>query len=460
MSDPTELLLDTLVKDIPSDIQGKLNGANKSDNLRSVSLQFLTDFLSEDFDPDVLLASDIRPSQNSEEAGKSLIERIAELDSEKREVEDDIKSVTYENLDKVLKGSEVYKESYDGFTKELPDWCHQMLVDNKGAQEQVDSSINDSIIKEEESDLASWESIIKKMKRNKKKNDTSRTLQDDQESPSLSSSSSIILYNLGEIDDILRLPTYARACVKSGNYGECVEIASQVRRLAIRYSEMPLIQSVEEELQVEIQEMINGLVRLLNTGLKQSHIVKIITYLRRIAPFKKVGGGTILSNEGETMDQVLQRVLLKSRYQYIMGEIEVLEPLLRSNSRELYLKRCLEAIREHCFQTVMIFESIFGNDKESQGNLLLFSFIKKLALDLCDIFNKQLPLLSDDTSRNGLLLQLIYCCQSLGRMGGNFFPIIMHQLQDIVNREKWCSIICKQKKLVQSMNKSIKEAGK
>lgn len=424
--DATGLLLDTLLGGLPEDTQKEIKDNTQ---LKKESLKFLEKLLNES-DAETLLASSIRPSQETSSTAKTMIEQMAELDSEQRLLDDSVREETYENVDLILDANQVYKECWELFANGMNESCEYMVADNVGKEE------GDV----QEGETTNWKTLIQLHERQSQR--IRKRQQDGEAAPP----ASILLRDMDSIMDILELPTLANACVKSGHYGECVEIASHIRRISIRYSDVPLIQQVDTEIQKEIKGMINGLVRLLNTDLKQAHIIKIITYLKRIGPFQKGEGSGEMSNE------ILQRLFLKSRYQFILGELETLSPLKRST--EKYLKRCIEVIREHCFQTIATFESAFTSDRDRRVSLLLYSFIKSLILELCKVFNDNLPKLEEST-RYGLFLQMIYCSQSLGRVGGDFTPIVLQQLQSTLDRDSWCDILRKQKQLIKSMNKSI-----
>ncbi|VEU19296.1 DEKNAAC100907 [Brettanomyces naardenensis] len=484
MPSATELLLDTLSEDLPDDIGEQIELGS---DLRSESLQFLEDLLNEKTDAEVLLATNVRPSQDTENASNSLIERIAELDYEQRTREDKIKDETYRNLDLILKGNQTYKDCWKLFTNDLTEDCEYMVTDNKGRAEEGEEDEKEEQEEEEEeeeeneiatvgdkSDGAAedeklqslpetigWKQLLRQHQRQNqriwRKKHSEGVGEDSSNVPS-----STILQNMDSIMDILELPTLANACVKSGHYGECVEIASHVRRLSIRYFDIPLIQQVEADIQQEIKGMINGLIRLLNTDLKQGHVIKIITYLRRIGPFQRARNDVNDEDDEETRmsDEILERIFLKSRYQFILGELDSLEPLRRPKLMEKYLKRCIEVVREHCFQTIMTFESIFSSKNDGSArpvDLLLYSFIKSLVLRLCKTFRQELPALPDEASRNGLFLQLVYCSQSLGRVGGDFTPIVLKELTEFVDNTQWCGILKKQKELIRSMNRNMTE---
>lgn len=483
MTDTTVLLLESLLEKVPSDLQEKINADSET---KAGGIKFLKNLLDEEGDPEVLLSASVRPSQDSTAASKSIVERIAELDSQQHSVDRSIRNEVYENLNLVLNGSEAYKECDGQFTSEMVDLCDQMLVDNQGQSDEAEGENSDGKDTKSEdngnengtttsgavqpADTETWKSILRQHRRQDQRIWHKKGLKGDQTGRDASDgqtgaqggiaaekSSSAILYDMDRIMDILELPTLASACVQSGHYGECVEIASYVRQLATWYSGVSLIVCVEKELKREIHTMIVSLVRLLNTDLKQSHIVKIITYLRRIAPFQQKNDTEGANSEFSQMDdEILERILLKSRYQFIIGELEVLKPLCKTNTREKYLKRCIEVLREHCFLNILTFQSIFGTPEGAAGkkmHLLVYSFVKALILQLCRIFKQQIPLLPDQSSTDGLFFQLVYCCQSVGRVGGDFTPIILTQLDEFIDKRRWCRILRKQQVMARTMSR-------
>ncbi|GME84307.1 unnamed protein product [Ambrosiozyma monospora] len=399
----TQLLLDTLSKDLNSDV---LDLINNNDSNTEEYLKFLNDFLVEnDKNPDLLLSSEVKPSLDVQDAGVTLIEQIAELESRQRLLESKIQKTVYNNLDKILASTEVYKNSLNLFETDFNETCEFLSTNfNKDEEPESGDEDDDSASVSElpahlKREAVSWKELFRQQQIQQ------RHLQQQQQDglnrgELTTQQSSIILQNMDSIMDILELPALANACVKSGHYAECVEIAAHVRRLSIRYSDLPIIKKVESDIQLEIKEMVNGLIRLLNTDLKQSAIMKIITHLKRIGTFQEIDQHRVPSNSSGAVSAAqsdvngistafLEKIFFKSRYQFILSELEILMPLKRSNSIEKYLKRCLEVIREHCFQTIMTFESIFTNKSASanssttaQMNNLLYSFVKSLILHL------------------------------------------------------------------------------
>ncbi|KAG7922328.1 hypothetical protein KL905_002350 [Ogataea polymorpha] len=440
MSESTGILLETLWNELPGEVENLLD---TSEAYKTDALKFLNDLLDQDRS-ETLLSTNVKPSFEAEHSGQTLIERIAELESSQRILETKIKKCVHSNLNSSLKLNKVYTDCVSMFKNDFNE-CREFLSTNFSRSE-------DAMDTQQKSEESNWKDLLKIQHPHSKH----EQLQENRQS------SSLILSKMDNIMDILELPALANACVKTGHYAECVEIASHVRRLSIRYSDIAIIQRVEHDVQLEIREMVNGLIRLLNTDLRQSSIIKIVTYLKRIGPFQKrlkEQEDNRLVQERDTelvSNEFLQKIFLKSRYQFILNELDVLIPLKKSNSIDNYLKRCVEVIRVHCFQTVVTFESIFPNDNSKAVKNLLYSFIKSLINRLCEILKENWSQVGD-TNKDGLLLQLIYCSQSLGRIGGEFNVIILDQLKDAIDKENWCTVLRKQRELIKSLSKSMDE---
>ena len=91
-----------------------------------------------------------------------------------------------------------------------------------------------------------------------------------------------ILNNIDSVLDILELPTLCKLCILQGNYQESLEISTYIQSLMIRYPKIILFKTINEQIDYELKVMIKGLIKLLNTNLKQNHILKIFQILHKL----------------------------------------------------------------------------------------------------------------------------------------------------------------------------------
>lgn len=248
----------------------------------------------------------------------------------------------------------------------------------------------------------------------------------------------ILLKNLDKVQDILELPSLAMACVRNGYYSEALDLASHARRLKLRYTNIKIINQVQQEIDQVIRKMTAQLFKLLRQQSKLPTLIKVVSYLRRVHPFYNAPDAT----------RQLQHLFLASRLNFIKSQLQTLTPL-KAQSPDKYLKKYIEVYREHVYATVTGFKSIFPssteNDEEKEcGERLTAEFLRATVDQLQNTIEDISPLVKDQQTRNSLWLQIVYCSQSLGRVGADFWPTVQSRSNAISN-EEWQEAIAKQK---------------
>lgn len=269
----------------------------------------------------------------------------------------------------------------------------------------------------------------------------------------------ILLKNFDKIQDMLELPMLTLACVNKGYYTEVLDLAAHTNRLLLRYSSVKVIQDIHKQVESALETMLVQLLRLLRETVKLPSLIKVMSYLRRMHPFQSASD----------VGRHLQQLYLVSRLQYIRTLLSTLEPLKRQ-SPEVYLKRTIEVFREHVFVTVVGFRSVFpdslsttangaattttteksSSSSSSAGERLIASFLRTNVDELHKTISDISPFIDDENARNGLWLQVSYCSQSLGRVGGDFWPTVQGSLETGsggITREEWTTALKKQKEV-------------
>ena len=396
----TQLLLDTLVGD--SQVSN-FNWIN-DDEGKSMALSVLDEMLNSPH-LESLLDTTITPGMI--DPGNTIIEQIAELSNESLMIDKEIalrlcgKDNSMKDLKLMIDANNTYIESFETLDS-IISYCEDMI---------------------EENPLTSWIKEIPDLNKNQESKNTSHNSNNDDDV-------SKILYNLDNVIQILELPSITNTLIKSANYSECIEISSFIQRLSIRYNDLEIISHIKENVSYEINDMVKRLSNLLSGNLKQSSIMKIMSYLKRIIPDK----------------WKLKTIFLNLRYKFIIDEFDTLIPLKNSKLVEKYLKRVLEVFREFTFQTVITFESIFDKDTE-----MIHSFIISIVNSLMDILDENLINIKEE-SIDSTILQLLYCSQSLARVGGDFTSILLHRLPHPLTREQILTTMAKQRHLVRTLN--------
>ncbi|ODQ62615.1 hypothetical protein WICANDRAFT_60673 [Wickerhamomyces anomalus NRRL Y-366-8] len=338
-----EVLLQELSDDLPSEIQSLL----ESPALHSDILKYLNDISSIESN-DYL--SSIPPTPAANRDGniveeRTLVQDIAELEANQRSIDSKLKNLIIKSQGSIIENEIGLKDAYQSFDTEFAHNAKSLWRTFKDDDIDEIKDDQDQELQELEFDLDpttkqdTFYQTISNIK-NTQLNETEKH-----------KNLSIVLDNMDQILNVLELPSLAGACIKAGYYSEALEISSYTRRLAIRFPNSDLVKEVEAGVKSEMSMMLTGLIRLLRTNLKQSSIIKILSYLRRIQPF----------SQSNNADEQLKRILLHSRYEFIKLELSSLLPLRESALHEKYLKRSIEVIREFCFGSIMTYKSIFAD---------------------------------------------------------------------------------------------------
>lgn len=383
------ILLERLLEGIDEDI---LSYLSSDPELKTDIEGYLLELLVND---DLLSTETFKTTTSTK---RTLIEEIAELDLQLRDINIKLSKITNDNRDLII---------------DINDDLHQV----QDLMKQLGGTHLDNMLQQTSKpyDL----NITEKMKNSVK-------------------TSNSVLTNIDSILDLLELPTLCRVCVVQGNYQEALEISHLAKLLMIRFPKLDVFKDINKNVEEELQMMVKSLIKLLNSNLKQSQILKIFQILNKldlVAP-------TVSRAEKE---RFLKSLYINSRFKFIINEISHLRPLLKAN-KLTYLKRYVEIYREHIFNSLSIYYAIFSTaysqsreEREQQDTVIIANFIKELALLLVAELKKYLPEIltvqdGDDADidlqalKDGLILQLIYLCKSLSKYQVDFEIILVTEL--------------------------------
>lgn len=342
--------LSVLLQDLSHGLPDQIASLFDDEQLRTEILHFLNE-ISTIESKDYLSSVPPTPaSGNFKQEERTLVQDIAELEAQQRSIDSKLKSLVVENQGAIVETKKQLTQAESLFEGEFQSIFKSIWrTFNENELEDVKEP-QDLELQELEADLepeakdTSFHSVVLNVK---------KLVEADGEH---NTNLSIVLENMEQVINILELPSLTGACIKAGYYSESLEISSYTRRLAIRFPHSDLIREVETGIKLEMSHMLTGLIRLLRTNLKQSSILKILSYLRRIPPFSQVPDS----------DSQLKRILLHARYQFIKLELDSLRPLQEGGLNENYLKRSIEVIREHGFGSIMTFKNVFPDADETE----------------------------------------------------------------------------------------------
>lgn len=412
----SSILLDTLKEGLDPGLSAMLE---KDQDLKKDTQKYLEELLV-----NLELLSTEMFTSSTESKGKNLVEEIAELDHQLRQIEIQLASIANENRDLIVGVSEDVRHVQNTLGDEL----------NK----------NISAMKQGfESKIAIENKTVKRI------------------GHAISANNSV-LRNMDSILDIYELPTLCGLCIMQGNYQEALEILTLVKMLVVKFPNLKTFKQLQVQIDNELKLMVRGLIKLLNTNLKQSNILKIFQILNR---------PNIVTSEDDddasdstiSGNKTLKLIYLNSRFKFIMNEAASLKPLLKLK-KLTYLKRYIEIYREHLYNSLSIYHAIFlSTGLKSDTNddkLLLHMYIKKLAYLMVEELRTHLPKASEDesnaddvdvnSSRDGVILQVIYLCRSLSKYGLDFESLVTWELcvkePALITQEDWARNLSKLKK--------------
>ena len=317
--------------------------------------------------------------------------------------------------------------------------------------------------------------------------------------------------NVDRLSDILDLPTLLSSAINAStsqgasgntNYASALDLHSHIKRLHVLYKDSQLVQSIYEQAEEAMRVMTGNLITTLRgQNLKLAAAIRTIGWLRRTAP--ELTDGPKGHNSSSSGEGSLGALFLVCRLSNLRSMLEALEPLreladqesqkrLAENGQvtsgnawsggqqtERYLKRYIEIFREQSFATISMFKSIFpAQDSAAAEDLslpfkslhlqsvlpeqakakadpylaipsALATFPSYLVGMLTDTLKQYLPNVRDKASRESLLTQVLYCANSLGRLGADFSMMLalLNDDDEEKDDDEWITVMKKHRVL-------------
>lgn len=418
------LLIDTLKQGIDPSLSQQLE---ENDGLREIAESYLQDLLINE----QLLSTDTFTTTSELDGAvhhKTLTEEIAELDLSLRQIDLQLAALTNSNRDLIVDVSQDLKDAQNKIEVRLEKELSAMVINLKDSHIRIDT----------------------------------RSI--EKHTSSISANNSI-LTNVDSVLDILELPTLCRLCILQGNYQEALEISTLVKMFIIKFPKLVTFHKIRDQIDRELQLMVRGLIKLLNTNLKQSNILKIFQILNRPDLLQSTGDAELnsgLKALSKLREKSLKIIYLNSRFKFISSEVDTLKPLLKLKKMS-YLKRYIEIYREYLFNSLSIYYAVFGpgslNSDADEDKLLVNTYIRNLVNLIIVELRLHFPVSSESRAdddldfasrRDGVILQIIYLCKSLDKYGVNFESAITWNLcmkePILITEEDWNRNLAKVKK--------------
>lgn len=271
-----------------------------------------------------------------------------------------------------------------------------------------------------------------------------------------------LLQNSERLVDVMELPPLLTSAIMTTpvNYSSTLDLYAHVRRLASLYPGSPLVSSILSEADDVVRQMAADLIATLKApSLKLAAALRTVGWLKRLVPDLA---------SGVPPEDALPSLFLVCRVATLISLLDALEPLrdLADEERsrhgkstqssfggqqtERYLKRYIEIFREHSFSIASVFKNVNAsftpstNNGEADPLQPLPSAISTLPLYLVDMLLETLriylPIVKDQSARESILTQVLYCSGSLGRLGADFGMLLatigVGEWVDLVKRHR------------------------
>ncbi|KAK7591046.1 hypothetical protein V9T40_002659 [Parthenolecanium corni] len=221
----------------------------------------------------------------------------------------------------------------------------------------------------------------------------------------------LILSNNAEILQILEIPQFLNACIRSELYEEALLIPAFVKRLASKHGDIKLINSISEDVEKSWWELMRHLLKHLTTDISLPKCLLIVGYLRRMNVFSEVE---------------LRLKFLQARGSWLDSLLSAIPTENKSN----HLNSTIDVTRVNIFSIATQYKAVFTDDEvitrqNDLKNSIFHSWLNYRINEFLIVVKDDLPKCPSN-SLDSLLGQCMYFGQSFGRIGADFRGLVVN----------------------------------
>ncbi|KAL1509816.1 hypothetical protein ABEB36_004496 [Hypothenemus hampei] len=224
---------------------------------------------------------------------------------------------------------------------------------------------------------------------------------------------SLTLTKNAQLLEVLELPQLLNSFINDGLYEDALELASYIRKLCTKFSDIPIFQSILKDVDTAWLLMLHHLLSELKMDLNLSKCLQIVSYLRRMEMFTELELKLkFLQSRGHWLSQCTKQV--------------------PKNDVDSYLSKIVEVTRVNLFNVITQYQAIFYEESSAQPssllkknineNMIFFTWINEQIADFLILLEDNIKLASPIES---ILDQCMYFGLSFSKVGCDFRPLLV-----------------------------------
>ncbi|KRT81886.1 hypothetical protein AMK59_5152 [Oryctes borbonicus] len=252
---------------------------------------------------------------------------------------------------------------------------------------------------------------------------------------------SLTLTRNAQLLEILELPQLMDSFIKDGLYENALELASYVRRLYAKHSDIPIFKSILNDVEKSWLVMLHQLLSQLRADLTLPKSLQIVGYLRRMEIFTETE---------------LRLKFLQARDTWFQNCISTIP----NEDATYHLNKTIEMTRVNLFTIVTQYRAIFNDDEHSplsqvksdvNQNIIFFGWIRNKITEFLTILESDLQ--KGVSSIDSILGQCMYFGLSFSKVGCDFRSLMVKIFTKVISKHFQQSVSKATKNFEKNMEK-------